>query len=184
VTIGVSTHPGAPPRGQPRLGRLARLTPGRRPGVHVLFATALLISACATLQNALRFTEPQVQLQQINITGIGLTGGTMNLIFDVFNPNDYSLRSTRLAVSLDLENTHFADGLIDKPLDLSAANHTQVVMPIRFDWAGVGAGAQALLTKQAVAFGLTGTVFLDTPLGTKQVQLHGSGNVPLSKIRP
>jgi LEA14-like dessication related protein len=150
----------------------------------MLGVAVVLLAACATLQNALRFAEPQVQLQQINITGIGLTGGTMDLVFDVFNPNDYRLRSTRLEVSLALENTHFADGLIDKPLDLSPANHTQVVMPIRFDWAGLGAGAQALLTKQAVAFGLTGTVFLDTPLGTKQVQLRGSGNVPLSKIRP
>jgi LEA14-like dessication related protein len=136
------------------------------------------------LKSALQFQEPQVELTQINVTGLGLTGGTMNLIFDVFNPNDYSLRSTRLEAQLDLEHTHFADGLIDKPLDLSPTNHSQVVMPVRFDWAGVGAGAQALLTKQAVAFGLTGTVFLDTPLGSKQVKLHGSGNVPLSKIRP
>ena len=144
----------------------------------------MALSSCALFKAALQFQEPQVELKQINVTGIGLTGGTMDLVFDVFNPNDYALRSTRLEASLDLENTHFADGLIDKPLDLSPANHSQVVMPIRFDWAGLGAGAQALLTKQAVAFGLTGTVFLDTPLGSKQVQLHGSGNVPLSKIRP
>jgi len=57
-------------------------------------------------------------------------------------------------------------------------------MPIRFEWAGVGAGAKALLTKQAVAFGITGIVFLDTPLGDRQVKIHGSGNVPLSKLRP
>jgi LEA14-like dessication related protein len=150
----------------------------------VLSLAVMALSSCALLKGALQFQEPQVELKQINITGLGLTGGTLDLVFDVFNPNDYALRSTRLEAQLDLEHTHFADGLIDKPLDLSAANHSQVVMPIRFDWAGVGAGAKALLTKQAVAFGLTGTVFLDTPLGTKQVQLHGSGNVPLSKIRP
>lgn len=150
----------------------------------VAVLAVVLLAGCALLKGALQFQEPQVELKQINITGLGLTGGTLDLVFDVFNPNDYALRSTRLEAQLDLENTHFADGLIDKPLDLSAANHSQVVMPIRFDWAGVGAGAKALLTKQAVAFGLTGTVFLDTPLGTKQVQLHGSGNVPLSKIRP
>ena len=150
----------------------------------VVVLAGVLLAGCSFLKSALQFQEPQVQLKQINITGLGLTGGTMDLVFDVFNPNDYRLRSTRLEAQLDLERTHFADGLIDKPLDLSPANHSQVVMPIRFDWAGVGAGAKALLTKQAVAFGLTGTVFLDTPLGTKQVQLHGSGNVPLSKLRP
>ncbi len=176
-------NPGAPPRGQPKGGQ-RRLTPGRRPGVHTVFAAALFLAGCATFRAALNFQEPQVELKQINITGLGLTGGTMDLVFDVFNPNDYRLRSTRLEAQLDLEGTHFADGLIDKPLDLSPSNHSQVVMPIRFEWAGVGAGARALVTKQAVAFGLTGTVFLDTPLGDKQVQVHGHGNVPLSKLRP
>ena len=145
---------------------------------------SVALSSCAIFKAALQFQEPQVELKQINITGLGLTGGTMDLVFDVFNPNDYRLRSTRLEAQLDLERTHFADGLIDKPLDLSPANHSQVIMPIRFEWAGVGAGAKALLTKQAVAFGITGTVFLDTPLGDKQVKIHGSGNVPLSKLRP
>ncbi len=144
----------------------------------------LALSSCATFRAALRFQEPQVELKQINVTGLGLTGGTMDLVLDVYNPNEYRLRSTRLEAQLDLEHTHFADGLIDKPLDLSPTNHTQVVMPIRFEWAGVGAGAKALLTKQAVAFGITGIVFLDTPLGDKQVKIHGSGNVPLSKLRP
>jgi LEA14-like dessication related protein len=150
----------------------------------VLSLAVMALSSCAMLKGALQFQEPQVQLKQINVTGIGLTGGTMDLVLDVYNPNEYRLRSTRLEAQLDLEHTHFADGLIDKPLDLSPANHSQVVMPIRFEWAGVGAGAKALLTKQAVAFGITGTVFLDTPLGDKQVKIHGSGNVPLSKLRP
>ncbi|HKB46076.1 MAG TPA: LEA type 2 family protein, partial [Ktedonobacterales bacterium] len=149
----------------------------------VALLAVVLLAGCAMLKSALQFQEPQVELKQINVTGIGLTGGTLDLVFDVFNPNDYRLRSTRLEAQLDLERTHFADGLIDKPLDLSPANHSQVVMPIRFEWAGVGAGARALLTKQAVAFGITGTVFLDTPLGDKQVKIHGSGNVPLSKLR-
>jgi len=150
----------------------------------VALLAVVLLAGCAMLKSALQFQEPQVELKQINVTGLGLTGGTMDLVFDVFNPNDYRLRSTRLEAQLDLERTHFADGLIDKPLDLSPANHSQVVMPVRFEWAGVGAGARALLTKQAVAFGITGTVFLDTPLGDKQVKIHGSGNVPLSKLRP
>ena len=87
--------------------------------------------------------QPQVALQQINITGLGLTGGTLDLLFDVYNPNEYRLRSTRLEVGIDLEGSHFGDALIDRPLDLSPTNHSQVVMPVRFDWAGVGAAARS-----------------------------------------
>jgi len=143
---------------------------------------AVVVAGCATLRSALHFQEPQVALQQINITGLGLTGGTLDLVFDVFNPNDYRLRSTRLEVGLDLEGTHFGDALIDRPLDLSPANHSQVVMPVRFEWAGVGAAARGFLTHQAINYGVTGAVLLDTPLGDKRVQLRSTGNVPLKKL--
>ncbi len=141
-----------------------------------------LISSCATLRSVVSFQEPQVALQQINITGLGLTGGTLDLVFDVYNPNDYRLRSTRLEVGLDLEGTHFGDALIDRPLDLSPTNHSQVVMPVRFEWAGVGAAARGFLTRQAVTYGVTGAVLLDTPLGEKRVLLRSTGDVPLKKL--
>ena len=147
-----------------------------------LTVAVVLLAGCATLRSALSFQEPQMQLKEINVTGMGLTGGTLDLVFDVYNPNDYRLRSTRLEVALDLEGTHFGDALIDRPLDLSPTNHSQVVMPVRFEWAGLGAAARGLLTRQALRYGVTGAVLLDTPLGDKRVQLRGTGNVPLKKL--
>jgi len=142
---------------------------------------ALLCAACATLGH-LAFTEPDLTLQEIDITGIGLSGGTVDLVFDVYNPNDYRIRSTRLEVGIDLEDRHFGDALLERPLDLSRTNHSRVVVPVRFEWAGLGAGAKALLTHKAVGFGVTGHLFLDTPLGDKTVTLKGKGNVPLRKL--
>ncbi len=137
--------------------------------------------SCATL-GRLSFTEPDVSLQEISVTGIGLTGGTFDLVFDVYNPNDYRIRSTRLEVGIDLEGTHFGDALLDRPLDFSPTNHSRVVVPVRFEWAGLGAGAKALLTKRAVGYGMTGRVFFDTPIGAKTLGLTGKGNVPLMKV--
>ncbi|SRR5207249_5596166 len=144
-------------------------------------AIALLCLSCATL-GRLAFTEPDVSLQEIAVTGIGLTGGTFDLVFDVYNPNDYRIRSTRLEVGIDLEGTHFGDALLDRPLDLSPTNHSRVVVPVRFEWAGLGAGARALLTRRAVGYGITGRVLLDTPVGDRTVALTGKGNVPLKKL--
>src|SRR5256712_7602379 len=141
----------------------------------------LVSLSCATL-GRWAFTEPDVSLQEIAVTGIGLTGGTFDLVFDVFNPNDYRIRSTRLEVGVDLEGTHFGDALLDRPLDLSPTNHSRVVVPVRFEWAGLGAGAKALLTRRTVGYGITGPVLLVTPLGDKTVALTGKGNVPLLKL--
>ncbi|MGH7547865.1 MAG: LEA type 2 family protein [Gemmatimonadales bacterium] len=144
--------------------------------------TAVLV-ACATL-GKLVFQEPAIELQEINITGLGLSGGTLDLVLDVWNPNDYRIRSTRLEVGIALEGTHFGDALLDRPLDLSPTNHSRIVVPVRFEWAGLGAGAKALLTRKAVAYGITGTVALDTPLGDKRVVVTGTGDVPLKKLLP
>jgi hypothetical protein len=141
------------------------------------------VVGCATL-GRIAFSEPDFQLKSIDITGLGLSGGTMNLIFDAYNPNDYRLRSLRMELGLDLEGTHFGDAVLERPLDLSPQNHNQVVVPVRFEWAGVGAGARALLSRQAIRYGLSGAVLLDTPLGDRRLGLHGSGDVPLRKLLP
>src|SRR5438128_11076719 len=120
---------------------------GMRETVVLLLGAAL--GSCATLRNV-AFTEPDVQLQEIDITGIGLSGGTVDLVFDVYNPNDYRIRSTRLEVGIDLEDRHFGDALLERPLDLSRTNHSPVVVPVRFEWAGLGAAEKGLFTRTAV----------------------------------
>lgn len=161
-------HPGN--RVRPRLGWLAGL--------------AALAAACATLGRALRFEEPQIQLQEVRVTGLSFTGGTLDLRLDVFNPNDYRLRSTRLEVGVDLEDTHFGDALLEAPLDLPSQQHSLITVPVRFEWAGLGAGARALLTRQTIRYGLTGIATLDTPLGDRRVQLRAGGDVPLRTLLP
>lgn len=143
---------------------------------------AVLAAGCASLGHALRFQEPDIRLQEIRVTGLGLTGGTLDLALDVFNPNDYRLRTTRLELGIDLEDVHFGDALLETPLDLPSQQHSLVTVPVQFEWAGVGAGARALLSRQAIRFGLTGVASLDTPIGDRRVQVHGSGDVPLKAL--
>src|SRR6266496_6576290 len=149
--------------------------------IPILAGVAIALGSCATL-GKLYFQEPQIQLQEINVTSLGLSGGTLDLVFDVYNPNDYRLRSTRLEVDLELAERDFGQALIDKPLDLSPQNHSQVVMPVRFTWAGVGAAARSLFESQELPYGLTGAVIVDTPIGEQRVELKNKGNVPLKKL--
>jgi len=155
---------------------------GKRASSLAVLVLSVGVSACATLRNAINFEQPQLALQEIDITGFGFQGGTLDLVFDVYNPNQYRLRSTRLEVGLELAGTDFGEALIDKPLDLSPQNHSRVVMPVRFSWAGVGAAARSLLQSQELPYGITGAVILDTPVGERRVQLKNSGNVPLRKL--
>ena len=143
---------------------------------------SVLVAGCATLKQALRFQEPDIKLQEIRVTGLGLSGGTLDLALDVFNPNDYRLRTTRLELGIDLEDVHFGDALLETPLELPSQQHSLVTVPVQFVWSSVGAGARALLSRQAVRFGLTGVASLGTPVGDRRVQVHGSGEVPLKAL--
>ena len=151
------------------------------PSYRLFVASLVLALGCATV-GRLTFSEPTVELKQINITGLGLSGGTLDLVFDVYNPNAYRLRSTRTEISLDLEGEHFGDALLERPLDLSPTNHSQVIVPVRFDWAGIGAGARGLLRRKAIGYGVTGAVLLDTPVGERRVAVKGAGEVPLGAL--
>jgi len=145
---------------------------------------AAAVAGCATLGRALRFEEPHIRLQEVHVTGLSFTGGTLDLKLDVFNPNDYRLRSTRLEVGIDLEDTHFGDALLEVPLELPSQQHSLITVPVRFEWAGLGAGARALLTRQTIRYGLTGVATLGTPLGDRRVQLRAGGDVPLRTLLP
>jgi LEA14-like dessication related protein len=150
--------------------------------VAVLGATA--IGGCATLRSALSFKEPELALERIEITGLGMTGGTFDLVLDVYNPNEFEIRGTRMELGLDLEGTHFGDALLERPLALSQQAHSRVVVPVRFEWAGVGAAARALVTRQSVGYKLSGAFLVDTPVGERRVGVDRTGDVPLTRISP
>ena len=164
--------------------RLARRAMNPTPFPGVLCLLAIGLSSCGVFRAALDFQNPDVTLSEIRVTGLGLTGGTLDLVLDVYNPNAYDIHGTRLGLALDLEDTHFGDAEITTPFALSATRHNQVLVPVRFEWAGVGAGARGLLTRQGIRFAVVGTVGLDTPIGARDVQVHAHGNVPLTRLRP
>jgi LEA14-like dessication related protein len=143
-----------------------------------------MAAGCATLGQALRFEEPDIRLQEVRVTGLSFSGGTLDLTLDVFNPNGYRLRSTRLEVGIDLEDVHFGDALFESPVELPSQQHSLITVPVRFEWAGLSAGARALLARQGIRYGLTGVVTLDTPLGDRRVRLRAAGDVPLRTLLP
>lgn len=108
----------------------------------------------------------------------------MDLVLDVYNPNRYALRTTRMELGIDLEETHFGDARLDRALELPAQAHTDVQVPLSFTWEGVGAGARALITKGSVRYVLGGTVLASTPIGDRTVELASGGVVSIRDLAP
>ena len=147
----------------------------------VIPALALGAAACATL-GQYGFRRPTVALEAINVTGVGLEGGAMDLLLDVHNPNGYELRTTRIAVGIDLENTHFGDAALTRGYVLPAGDTTRVVVPVTFTWGGIGSAARGLLSDGTVQYKLNGRMDLDTPVGSRGVDLATEGTVTMRNL--
>ena len=147
----------------------------------VVAASALAAGACATLQQA-AFQLPTLQLEAVQITGLNLSGGSFDLLLDVYNPNAYEIRTIRIETAIDLEGTHFGDVAIDEAHTLPGTGHATVRVPVSFSWLGVGAAARGLLGRGAVGYMLDAQLILDTPLGERPAGFRLSGDVPIRAL--
>ena len=122
-------------------------------------ALATLLGACATL-GVPQFKDPDIQLNAIVVRGLGVTGGTMDLMLDVTNPNSFDLKGTRLQLGLDVEGTHFGDVELNDAFNLPKGVKTAVIVPMTFNWAGVGAAARSALSYGTVKYEIKGAAGL------------------------
>ncbi len=149
-----------------------------------LTASAVLGLALLTACARLTFQHPTAALVAIELTGVGLQGGALTLQLDVHNPNAFDLRTTRIAVGLDLDGTHFGDLDLARDIALPAGRTSRVELPLSFVWSGVGAGARAMLGRGAVRYDLTGRLFVQTPIGERAVGVRVGGDVTLRDLVP
>ena len=125
---------------------------------------AASVSGCASIGRRV-FEEPTVTFRELRINGLGLTGGSLEVLLSVYNPNGYKLDATRLTYNLVLDSIPFANGAIDEKFTVQDNDSTVVRLPIDFSWTGIGQAGRQLLNSGGVNYRVTGDVTVGTPLG-------------------
>ena len=137
----------------------------RKVVLSVVAAAAVATGAgCAALGQRV-FREPEVQFRRLGISGLGLTGGSLDVVLAVYNPNGYNLDATRLTYNLVLDSIPFAKGALDEKFTVQERDTTEVRLPISFTWRGIGEAGRQLLNQGVVNYRVTGDVTVGTPLG-------------------
>ena len=77
-----------------------------------LLALVVSTGACSVIGDL--FKEPDIQLERAVVRGVDLTGGNLDLIVKVDNPNNFTLQGTRLEVGFDVEGQHLGDIAYDR----------------------------------------------------------------------
>ena len=128
------------------------------------FMTVTGLAACATLGKA-AFKEPVVHFQDARVTGIGLTGGSLELKLSVYNPNGFKLDGTRLTYNVLVDSVTFGSGALAQQFTVQEKDSTIVTLPLQFTYAGIGQAGRQLMNTGAVNYRVVGDVTVGTPLG-------------------
>jgi len=134
----------------------------------VLFALAATsaVVGCSMLGRA-SFEEPVVHLRDVKVRGIGLSGGNLDVVLSVYNPNRFRLDATQLTyvVSMAGDSVKIADGALDSRFTVQDRDSTTVTIPVSFTYAGLGAAGRSLMNTGAVNYRVSGDVTVGTPIG-------------------
>ena len=138
------------------------------------------LGACSAISEI--FREPDVRLERVVVRGVGMSGGSLDLIVNVENPNGFTLHGTKLEVGFDVEGQHLGDIAYDDDFSVNENGRTTLTLPLTFGWAGVGSAVRAALASGDLPYEMKGQVELRTPGGPKEVPFTREGRVALTRL--
>ena len=126
---------------------------------------AVTLAGCASLGLG-GFKEPLVHFNDAKIRGLGLSGGSVDVVLSVYNPNGFDLNASRLTYKLMVEDKELGNGQIRDAFRVKDRDSTFVTIPVNFTYAGLGAAGRQLLQQGSVNYRVLGDFTVDTPLGS------------------
>lgn len=143
-----------------------------------LLATALSLGGCAGMGDL--FREPDFRLTRVIVRDLGLTGGDLDLLIEVDNPNRFDLRGAALEVGFDAAGSHLGDARLTNDFAVMKGEVTTLTVPLRFEWAGVGSAVRSALGSGEIPYSMKGQAILQTPFGRYSVPFSREGRAPLT----
>jgi len=146
----------------------------RRTKFVVAMFALFAVAACASLGRGI-FQEPVVNFKDLRVRGLGLSGGSLDVYLNVYNPNQFKLDATRLTYRLLVGETELGTGALDSRFTVQNGDSTTVRIPVDFTYSGIGGAARQMMQSGSVPYTVTGDVTLATPLGnfTRPYTGHG-----------
>ncbi len=135
----------------------------RRSALAAIAAVAL--AGCASLGVG-GFREPIVHFNDAKIRGVGLSGGSVDVVLSVYNPNRFDLNATRLTYRLMVEDKELGTGALNNAFRVGDNDSTYVTIPVDFTFAGLGTAGRQLLSTGSINYRVLGDFTVDTPLGS------------------
>ena len=148
----------------------------RKLAMAVMAASAMAVAGCSALGRA-AFQNPIVNLRSVSVRGLGLTGGSLDVKLNVYNPNHYRLDATQLRYRVNLagDSINVASGTLSQTFTVQDNDSTVVTIPVDFTYAGLGAAGRSILNTGAINYHVLGDVTVGSPVGSFTVPYSSTG---------
>lgn len=146
----------------------------RRIAIFAVAAATAVGAACSSLGRQ-AFRQPVVTFKDVKINGLGLNGGSLDIVLNVYNPNNYRLDATRMTYKLMVDTIPFGTGASDARFTVKEKDSTQVRLPLDFHWAGIGRAGRELLSTGSVPYRVTGDITVGSPVGSYTLPYDRTG---------
>ena len=111
----------------------------------------------------------------MKVTGVGLSGGSLDVVLNVQNPNDFRLDATQMHYAVLVDTVPFANGTTTQQFTVEGKRSQQVHIPINFSYEGVGNAGRQLMNTGSVNYTVRGDVTVGSPIGNFTVPFSQTG---------
>jgi len=132
--------------------------------------------ACASVGRAV-FREPVVSYKDAVITGLGLSGGSLEVVLSIYNPNSFRLDGTGLTYRIAVDSVPFGNGSLSDRFAVQEGDSTTVRLPLSFSYSGVGNAGRQLIQTGSVNYTVSGDITVATPIGSFTRPYSGRGRL-------
>ncbi|MGH7718826.1 MAG: LEA type 2 family protein [Gemmatimonadaceae bacterium] len=146
----------------------------RRLAVFAMAVAMVVGLGCRTF-GAGSFVEPVVTFKNVKVNGVGLTGGSVDIVLGVYNPKRFDLDATKLTYRLLVDSIEVGRGATDSRFTVQDRDSTEVRLPLDFQWAGMSQAAREVLNRGTVPYRVMGEISVGSGLGSFTVPYDRSG---------
>ena len=141
----------------------------------LIAGAALAVGAGCKSLGAGGFKTPDVTVKNVAITGLGLTGGSLDVNLNVYNPNGFALDAQRLTYQLFVDTVQFGTGATDQRLHINSRDSATIRVPVDFNWSGLGQVGRDLLNRGTVNYRVKGDLTVGSGLGNYTIPYDRTG---------
>jgi LEA14-like dessication related protein len=156
--------------------------------LRLLFPAAVIAlfagGGCAALSQLLRsaFVEPTLEFKSASVGGFSLNDATINLAWELKNPNPVGIELATLQYALFVEDKQVVAGAPPAGLRIPAQGKTDLIFPANVKFQDIAPVLETFLNKDNARYRAQGTIGIDTPIGIVSLPLQKEGLFEIPKV--